>query len=912
MALNLVAYIEKVAKSFLRYQLTAHPFSDPRLLAQMRDLLSLDHTRASPLLRGPYVSLSRPFRQGAEVATLVGEGLFHPRLAARIPSRITHLYGHQERAIRAIVRKETFDFGPLREFVRHNCREMADKVHSVFDQGWPEEDSEVVSLDALRGHVDGFGDELEGVVKRLRRRLGWAMDQIARLNTVREERGTLNGEDEALFRRCSRLVARLKGADGGRSHAEGHDSSVTFSVLAAEGFLPGYGLDTGYVVGWADIPYWMDGAMEFVLPRPPATALREYVPGNLIYANGHRFVARRFHRDFTDEHVEMPVYEVSAEHEAVKETTLGASSALGSEALAAMAVCDVDLAHTSHISDDEELRFQLGVAVYGLELGQHSGGRAYRWGDRPLLLRRGVRMRLVNVGAAEAIKGRGSFGYPVCTICGQSVSPLSSEAQRRSFRESHGKRCGGGEPPGRIGFYADIAADALSLPDCRRPTEAYSVLEALRIGATRILDMHMEDLQILVIGEIGRDEVQGLLWDPMPGGSGLLDRLRERFSEVVEVAREVVADCPGDCKSSCIDCLQTFRNAYYHSRLDRHEALKSLSEWGTRLRFGHDIPAVQPTPSPGEGELPVNLAETRLRHLLRAAGFGDGIRGEQIRLGRALGTTTPDVLYRDPDDDFLKGVCIYLDGMSGHLHGNPATAAKDREIRDWLRNSGGYEVVEIPANELDDEHAMTGHLRRLASYLGRGGLRRRLTGDRSWFAVPDDSADAEQAGRPPLRVVTPTRENRYRTCVPLVPLKAAAGGFGDPHESLDGWDEEWVEVDTGRSLRAGMFVAQVVGRSMEPRIPDGAHCLFASPVTGSRQGRTVLVRTPDQIDPETGERFTVKRYRSRKTADADGWRHVEVALEPLNPEYEPIVLTTDDEGAVEVVAEVVEVVEVGR
>ena len=342
------------------------------------------------------------------------------------------------------------------------------------------------------------------------------MDQIKRLNAVRERQGTLNGEDEALFRRCGRLIARLKGKDAGRSHAEGHDSSITFSVLAAEGFLPGYGLESGYVVAWAEIPFWLDGAMDFVLPRAPATALREYVPGNLIYANGHRFVARRFHRDFSDEHVEMPRYEVSAEHEAVKETTAGVSSSLGGEVLSAMAVCDVDLVHNSHISDDEELRFQLGVAVYGLELGQHAGGTAYRWGDQHLLLRRGVRMRLVNVGVSEAIKDRNSFGYPVCTICGQSVSPLSSELQRESFRKSHNERCG--RKPDRIGFYADIAADALSLPDCTNATKAYSVLEALRIGATRILDMHMEDLQILVIGEIGNETVQGLLWDPMPGG----------------------------------------------------------------------------------------------------------------------------------------------------------------------------------------------------------------------------------------------------------------------------------------------------------------------------------------------------------------------------------------------------------
>ena len=804
------------------------------------------------------------------------------------------------------VRQEPFDFGPLRGLVRQNTPNLTNRVRSVFDQGWPTEDSDVVTPHVLRGSVDRFTDELEVVVKRLRRRLRWAMDQIKRLNAVREKHGTLDGEDEALFRRCGRLVKRLKGQDAGRSHVEGHDSSITFSVLAAEGFLPGYGLETGYVMAWAEIPFWLDGAMDFVLPRASATALREYVPGNLIYANGHRFVARRFHRDFRDEHVEMPVYDVSSEHQAVKEMSAGGSSSLGGEVLPAMAVCDVDLFHNSHISDDEELRFQLGVAVYGLELGQHSGGKAYHWGERSLQLRRGVRMRLVNVGASEAIKGRASFGYPVCAICGQSVSPLSSEAQRESFRKSHGERCG--REPKQIGFYADITADTLSLAECANATQAYSVLEALRIGATRILDMHKEDLQILVIGEIGRDEVQGLLWDPMPGGSGLLDRLRKRFGEIVEVAREVVEGCPGACASSCIDCLQTFRNSYYHPRLDRSVALNALKEWGGRLTLQHDIPPKQPQFSSGDGAVPVNLAERKLRYLLLSAGFGEGTRGEQIRLGGALGTTTPDVIYRDPDDDFCKGVCIYLDGMSKHLHGNPETAEKDREIRTWLRNTG-YEVLEIPANELDDKNAMTRHFRRLANYLGQGRMGRRLAKDRSWFAGPDLSGEAEGLSkRRNLRSVTPTRENRYVTCVPLVPLKAAAGECGDPHELLARWDREWVALDTARRFRQGMFVAQVAGRSMEPKIPDGAYCLFAGPVTGSRQGRTVLVRTQDEIDPETGERFTVKRYRSEKTEDENGWRHVEIRLEPLNTDFDPIILTTDHEAGVKVMAELVEVI----
>jgi hypothetical protein len=118
----------------------------------------------------------------------------------------------------------------------------------------------------------------------------------------------------------------------------------------------------------------------------------------------------------------------------------------------------------------------------------------------------------------------------------------------------------------------------------------------------------------------------------------------------------------------------------------------------------------------------------------------------------------------------------------------------------------------------------------------------------------------------------------------------------------------WVEVDVGRRLREGMFVAQVVGRSMEPAVPDGAYCLFRWGVAGTREGRTVLVRLRDVMDPESGESFTLKRYTSTKVAAEDGgWRHLLIQLRPANPEFEPIELTVDDEGGVDVVAELLEV-----
>jgi len=159
---------------------------------------------------------------------------------------------------------------------------------------------------------------------------------------------------------------------------------------------------------------------------------------------------------------------------------------------------------------------------------------------------------------------------------------------------------------------------------------------------------------------------------------------------------------------------------------------------------------------------------------------------------------------------------------------------------------------------------------------------------------------------PRLRIVVPRPEERYVTCVPLVPLKAAAGAFGDPqHIEDDGF--AWVAVESRHQLRSGMFVAQVVGKSMEPAIIDGSYCLFAAPVAGTRQGKTVLVQLRDAADPETGERYTVKRYESEKTQDADSWRHARITLKPVNPDFPPIVLTGVEEGQVQVIAELVEV-----
>ena len=80
---------------------------------------------------------------------------------------------------------------------------------------------------------------------------------------------------------------------------------------------------------------------------------------------------------------------------------------------------------------------------------------------------------------------------------------------------------------------------------------------------------------------------------------------------------------------------------------------------------------------------------------------------------------------------------------------------------------------------------------------------------------------------------------------------------------------------------------------------------------GTRQGKTVLVQLRDAADPETGQRYTVKCYKSERTREGESWRHVKITLQPVNPSFEPIVLTGADGAELQVVAELVDVLEPG-
>jgi hypothetical protein len=150
-------------------------------------------------------------------------------------------------------------------------------------------------------------------------------------------------------------------------------------------------------------------------------------------------------------------------------------------------------------------------------------------------------------------------------------------------------------------------------------------------------------------------------------------------------------------------------------------------------------------------------------------------------------------------------------------------------------------------------------------------------------------------------------EEQYRRAAPVLDLAAAAGGFSDVQapEPIG-----WVRVRESRRLDRMMFVAKVVGRSMETEIPDGSWGLFRAfaagdaPAPTALDGRRVVVQLRNETDPETGGRYTLKRWKVTRLSREGTVEQIE--LRPDNTSFTSLRVDAEA-GDVRVVAEFLEV-----
>lgn len=155
----------------------------------------------------------------------------------------------------------------------------------------------------------------------------------------------------------------------------------------------------------------------------------------------------------------------------------------------------------------------------------------------------------------------------------------------------------------------------------------------------------------------------------------------------------------------------------------------------------------------------------------------------------------------------------------------------------------------------------------------------------------------------PFRILTAAEAPRVLNKVRYFPtIKAAAGAFSTPQAANE---TVWVELSDTYRVTPDMFVVQVVGESMNRRIPNGSWCLFRDNPVGSRDGKIVLVQHHSISDPESGGSYTVKRYRSEKRKDEDSWAHERITLLPdsTDPTFTPITVTVTESEEFKVVGE---------
>jgi DUF2075 family protein len=171
----------------------------------------------------------------------------------------------------------------------------------------------------------------------------------------------------------------------------------------------------------------------------------------------------------------------------------------------------------------------------------------------------------------------------------------------------------------------------------------------------------------------------------------------------------------------------------------------------------------------------------------------------------------------------------------------------------------------------------------------------------------------------PFRILSAEKVRPFENAVPVYDLKIAAGRFSaeqqvsevpQADELLHPDEFKWAELPDAFRPQRGLFIAQVVGESMNRRIPNGAWCIFRLNPKGTRQGKVVLVQHRDIHDAETGGHFTVKVYESKKEYLEDNtWKHEKIILRPdsTRSEFKPLVFDETNGSDLIIIAETVAV-----
>jgi replicative superfamily II helicase len=640
--------------------------------------------------------------------------------------------------------------GELRQFARTEIKAKADEAEEIWNNRLEDLRDRLEAIDQAAGELID-SDPVQLAAKR-----------------------ELAGERRGVARRIAEI---------GRTDAH--------SALVDLGLLPNYSLIDVSTTLEATLTWQEeapDGGRRYLSElreynRPAATALTELAPGNHYYINGYRHhvsgldIGSKKHQAWEYWRVCQDCGYVRAGRvesqdmrpcPRCRNARIGDASALH-KVLRPVRVTSRDRRDDARIADDDDDRqrtyYDTAIAVdihpEDIEAGSWRHSRATFGVDYT----RHAIVRHFNLGVARADRpATDSFvgqetrisPFWTCVTCGGTTFERPQPANGQDPLVSSGfdvsqshhrpwcpeRRVVGEHEPLILAHVLDTEALRILLPVATTMIEERmaSFAAALMAGVAAKYggDPHHLDVVAASMPDnapgtgTGRSRRFLVLHDTLPRGTGYLQRLADadKFREVLQEARRIVANCPCqlEAKRACHRCLLGHINDANFELVSRAEALSMLDdlldEWETasvpatdhislwdqveselEARFGHALkdwanesaPSVLYRPGPkidgyGTADLSVTRSDGQVVHW-------------QVTLQNTIEGTRPDVLFKRLDDAPLT-VAVYLDGYRYHAAPDINRLADDADKRARLRAQGNV-VFQL---NWDDVNAAAGDL----------------------------------------------------------------------------------------------------------------------------------------------------------------------------------------------------------